>query len=205
MKIRNRLLIILLVLALMLGSFSQALAQEKAVTLHIDWVEVDSDAFPESTVLVSAWNADGLPLADLKPENFSLQEDGGDPFRPKTVQADPTIPLSVALVLDISESMFGDPIDDAQDAAVRFLDRLSAGDRASLIAFSDRLDPDPGSISPNLELGFSDNLDPVFDLIETLDSYGQTHLYNAAAKAVKWTEGEPVGRRAVLLLTDGRN
>jgi len=203
MKILTRIILITFVLVIISQPLVNAMAQEKAVSLHIDWVDISE--FPKITVLVSAWNADGLPLADLKPENFSLQEDDGELFLPKSVQADPTIPLSVALVLDISESMFGDPIDDAQDAAIRFLDRLSAGDRASLIAFSDRLDPDPASLNPSLELDFSDNLDPVFDLIETLESYGQTHLYNAAAKAVKWTESEPIGRRAILLLTDGRN
>ena len=203
MKLLTRSLYVLLALALILGPFGQVAAQDKAVTLHIDWV--DTSQFPQITVLVSAWNADGLPLDDLKPGDFSLQEDGGNPFQPETVQADPNVPLSVGLVLDISESMFGDPIDDAQDAAIRFLDRLSVGDRASLIAFSSRIDPDPANLNPNLELDFSDNLDPVFDLIETLDSYGQTHLYNAAAKAVKLAEDEPVGRRAILLLTDGRN
>lgn len=207
MKIWNRSLFVLLALALIVGSFSQALAQEKAVSLHIDWV--DTTQFPQITVLLSAWNADGLPLAGLKPGDFSLQEDGGNPIQPTTVQADPNAALAVGLVLDISTSMLGEPIDDAKAAAIRFLDRLNVGDfesdRAALIAFSDRLDPAPSNLNPNLELDFTNNLDPVIDLIATLESGGQTHLYNAAAKAVGLAEDEPVGRRAVLLLTDGRN
>ncbi|MBC8504567.1 MAG: VWA domain-containing protein [Chloroflexi bacterium] len=203
MKIWNRILFVFLTIMLIFGSFSQVVGQEKAVSLHIDWVDISN--FPQMTVLVSAWNVDGLPLAGLAPENFSLQEDDGEIFQPTSVQADPNVALSVGLVLDISESMFGDPIDDAKAAAIRFLDRLEPGDRAALIAFSSGLDPDPVNLNPNLEIDFTDNLDPLFDLIETLGPGGQTHLYNAAAKAVGLADDEPVGRRAILLLTDGRN
>jgi hypothetical protein len=204
MKKWNRLLHLILTLGLLLGIHGQAVAQEeKPVTLHIDWVDVSN--FPEITVLVSAWNADGLSIANLELENFTFQEDDGDPFQPTTVHADPNVALSVGLVLDISESMLGDPIFDARAAAKRFLDLLSPGDRAALIAFSDRLDPNPTALNPNRELNYSDDLVPVYDLIEHLDSYGQTHLYNAAAKMVSLTENEPEGRRAILLLSDGRN
>ncbi len=203
MKSLTRMILITFALVFTAQPLASVLAQEKAVSLHIDWVDIDS--FPQITVLVSAWNADGLPLADLKPENFSLQEDDGDPIQPTTVQADPNATLSVGLVLDISESMYGDPIYDARAAATRFLDKLQEDDRAALIAFSHGLDPDLSNLDPNLELDFTDNLDPIYDLIASLDSYGQTHLYNAAAKMVGMAEDEPEGRRAILLLTDGRN
>lgn len=200
----NRISLFILALCLALGSFSQAIAQEEEpVTLHIDWI--DASQFPEITVLVSVWNADGLSIADLGIENFSLQEDGGDPIQPTTVHADPNVALSVGLVLDISESMLGDPISDSRAAATNFLEYLSPGDRAAIIAFSDRLDPNPAVLHPNRELDFSADLDSVYDLIENLDSYGQTHLYNAATKMVALTENEPEGRRAILLLSDGRN
>ena len=203
MKSLTRMILITFALVFTAQPLASVLAQEKAVSLHIDWVDIDS--FPQITVLVSAWNAEGLPLAGLKPENFSLQEDDGDSIQPTAVQADPNATLSVGLVLDISESMYGDPIYDARAAATRFLDKLQENDRAALIAFSHGLDPDPTNLDPNLELDFSDNLDPIYDLIASLDSYGQTHLYNAAAKMVGMAEDEPEGRRAILLLTDGRN
>jgi hypothetical protein len=204
MKRCNRILLVVVMLGLALGSFGQAVAQEEEpVTLHIDWVDVSQ--FPEITVLVSAWNADGLSIADLEFENFTFQEDGGDSIQPTSLHADPNVALSVGLVLDVSESMLGDPISDARSAARRFLELLSPGDRAALIGFSDYLNPNPASLNPNRELGFSDDLDPVFDMIEGLDSYGQTHLYNATTKMVALTENEPEGRRAILLLSDGRN
>lgn len=204
MKPFIRISLLILAFGMALGSFGQAIAQEeKPVTLQIDWI--DASQFPEITVLVSVWNADGLSIADLGIENFSFQEDNGDPIQPTTLQAAPNVPLSVGMVLDTSESMIGDPISEARVAAMRFLEHLTPGDRAALIAFSDRLNPNPASLNPNLEMDFSDNLDPLFGIIENLNSYGQTHLYNAAAKMVALTENEPEGRRAILLLTDGRN
>lgn len=204
MKPYTRISLFLLVLSLALGTFGQAIAQEEEpVILQIDWI--DTSQFPEITVLASVWNADGLSIADLGIENFSFQEDSNDPIQPATLQAAPNIPLSVGLVLDTSESMLGDPISEARLAAMRFLEQLSPEDRAALIAFSDGVNPDPASLNPEWEADFSNILEPLFGLIENLDSYGQTHLYNATAKMVALTENEPEGRRAILLLTDGRN
>ena len=203
MKIWNRAQLVFLTLTLLLATFTPGLAQDSPLSLHLDWV--DTTAFPKVVVNLSAWDVDGLPLADLSPEDFTLQEDEGATFHPEVVEADPQAPLSVMLVLDISESMFGEPIDDAQDAATRFLDKLETGDRAAVLAFSDQLDPDPATLDPALELDFSADLDPTYDLIETLNANGKTHLYQAAAKAVRLTDQEKEGHRAILLLTDGRN
>ena len=71
MKRCNRIFLVILMACLAMGSFGQAIAQEEEpVSLHIDWV--DASQFPEITVLVSAWNADGLSIADLELENFSF-------------------------------------------------------------------------------------------------------------------------------------
>lgn len=198
-----RISILILAFCLAWGSFGQVIAQDEPVTMQIDWIDISK--FPEITVLVSVWNADGLSIADLEIENFSFQEDSGDPIQPATLHAAPNMPLSVGLVLDTSESMIGDPISDSREAAMSFLDQLRSDDRAALIAFSSGLNPNPASLNPKLELDFSDNLKPLYGIIENLEAYGQTHLYNAATKMVALTENEPEGRRAILLLTDGRN
>lgn len=203
MKMYTRISILILAFCVAWGSFGQVIAQDESVTMQIDWIDISE--FPEITVLVSVWNADGLSITDLEIENFSFQEDSGDPIQPATLQAAPNMPLSVGLVLDTSESMIGDPIADSREAATRFLDQLRSDDRAALIAFSSGLNPNPASLNPKLELDFSDNLEPLFGIIDNLEAYGQTHLYNAATKMVALTENEPEGRRAILLLTDGRN
>ena len=164
-----------------------------------------TSTFPQVEVSLSAWNSEGLPLSDLGKANFLVQENGGIPFAPDEVCMDRDAPLSVALVLDISGSMQGQPLADAKVAAARFLDRLSPGDQAALIAFSDNVDPDPLGLNPERELAFTSNLTPVYDLVESLQAQGGTHLYNAVQKAVAMTQALPSGHRAVLVLSDGVN
>jgi hypothetical protein len=204
----NRIAIVVFLLALLaplaLTAPSSAAAQAQQVFFFVD--SVDVAAFSQVSVRLSAWDEAGLPLADLGPQNFTLQEDGGSGFNPTTVQLDRQAPLTVALVIDVSSSMAGQPLQDAQAAAARFLDRLQPGvDQAALLAFSSPVDPDPAVLDPMRELRFTSDLTQVYNLAENLQAGGQTHLYLAAAKALRLFEGTPPGHRAVLLLTDGRN
>lgn len=203
MKIWPRLFFIMLMLTLVLGPLDQVMAQGENISLHLE--RVDVTAYPQMAVHLSAWDASGLPLPNLQPEDFSLQEDGGAALLPTSVTADPQAPLSVVLVLDISGSMAGQPLADAKAAAARFLDRLGTDDRAALIAFSDSVNPDPNDLDARREIAFTTDLAPVYDLIEKQEAEGQTHLYNAAAKSVRMIAGLPAGHRAILLLSDGRN
>ncbi len=161
--------------------------------------------FPQVEIRLSAWNAEGLPLENLEPKDFAIRENNGAPIVPDEVIVDKNAPLSVVLVLDVSQSMINKPIADARAAAARFLDRLSPGDKAALIAFSDGVDPDPQVLNPTRELAFSAQLDPMYDLVEKLEASGGTHLYNAVLKAVRMTNNLPSGHRAVLVLSDGVN
>jgi uncharacterized protein YegL len=166
---------------------------------------ISTQDFPTIEVRLSAWNAGGLPLAELEKNNFQISENGGTHFSPDEVLVDKNAPLSVILVLDISGSMIGQPLVDAKVAAARFLDRLTPGDQVALIAFSDSVNPDPSELNPDREVGFTSNLTPVYDLVENLPAEGGTHLYNAVTKAVRLAYDHPAGHRAVLVVSDGVN
>jgi len=192
---------LLIVLLFTIGSAYPSSAQSPDIFLKIE--SVDTSQFPTVTIRLSAWNADGLPLAHLEPELFFIQEDGGEPLKPASLEEISDAPLWVVLAIDVSGSMVGKPLTDAKVAAVRFLDHLSPGDHAALIAFSDPVDPDPASIDSNKEIVFSDDFTPLYDLIESLQTGGNTQLSNAALKSVRLFESAPEGHRAVLILTDG--
>jgi uncharacterized protein YegL len=166
---------------------------------------VDLTAFPSVTVEFSAWDANGLPLDGLTPEDVILQENGGAAFHPGTVTADTRAPLQIALVIDVSGSMNGQPLADAKSSAARFLDRLNPGDQAAVVAFSDSVDSNPENLNPKRELALSKDLLPAYNLIDSLQATGGTELYNAITKAVRMMESAPSGHRAVLLLSDGKN
>jgi len=203
MKNLLRLCLLASLVTLALRPFHQAQAQGNTISLHLE--QVDITVYPAIVIHLSAWDDSGLPLAGLAPENFTLQEDGGAPFHPASAQVNNAAPLSVVLALDISGSMSGQPLTDAKQAAARFLDRLTSGDRAALIAFSDSVNPDPQVLDPNRELAFTSDLGPMYDLVESLQAQGGTHLYNAMTKAVCLAASLPAGHRVILLLSDGRN
>jgi len=191
----------LIVFLFTIGSAYPSSAQSPDIFLKIE--SVDTSQFPTITIRLSAWSADGLPLAHMEPEQFFIQEDDGEPLKPASLEEISDAPLWVVLAIDVSGSMVGKPLTDAKVAAARFLDHLSPGDHAALIAFSDPVDPDPASIDPNKEIVFSDDFTPLYDLIESLQAGGETQLSNAALKSVRLFESAPKGHRAVLILTDG--
>lgn len=201
MESKLRWVVILSLLAALLAPTFNGQAQEAPLSIFPQWVDLND--FPTVRVYLSAWDAAGLPLADLAAGQIAIQEDGGPALQPALLQANTEAPLWVALAIDISGSMTGQPLVDAKAAAARFLDRLGAGDHAALIGFSDSVDPI--EFDPQREAAFTTDLKQIYDQVEGLEAGGQTQLYDAAAKAVGLFEGTPQGHRAILLLSDGRN
>ena len=189
-------------LSLLAFAAQPALAQEATPSVYLE--TVDTTAYPRVVVRLTAWGPDGLPLQGLAPQDFTLQEDGGAPLHPDFVAVNADSPLWVALVIDVSGSMQGQPLTDAKAAAARFLDRLESSDYAALLAFSE-VDPDPLSLDPAREIGFTSDLEPIYNTVENLQAGGGTYLYQATAKAVQWFLDKPAGHRAILVLSDGRN
>ena len=156
MKYFHKLLLILLVCLLPLSSVSA----DSTDSLSLLVEQISQNNFPQIEIRLSAWDSVGLPLEGLTYANFSLQEDDNQSFQPQKVSEDLNAPLQVVLLLDISGSMQGQPLEDAKNAAARFLDHLQPGDQAALIAFSDDLDPQVNVLDPHNELYFSEDFTP---------------------------------------------
>jgi Mg-chelatase subunit ChlD len=190
----------LLILALISNS---AQAQNLSPNIFLDSVDIRN--FPQVTIELSTWTSSGLVLSNINAGDFVIQEDGGAGIYPTDLKINSLAPLSVVLVMDISGSMGGPPLEDAKQAANRFLEKMDPGDQVALIAFSDPVDTDPNQINPEREYPLVGNLEPIFDSIESLKAGGHTQLYNASTKAVNLLSDQPDGHRAILLLTDGIN
>ena len=178
-------------------------AQQSAVTVKVDTVDISQ--FPQVAVQLHVWDASGLPVPGLTSDSFSIIEDNGTAFHPSDVQSDASATLRVVLALDVSGSMTGQPLADAKVAAARFLDHLDANDQVALVAFSDKVNPDPAVLNPDLEMAFTSNLGPVYDKISSLQAGKNTYLYLALTKAVNMLAQSSGDTRVVLLLTDGEN
>ncbi len=193
-------IILMVVLGLMWPALT-AHAQQPLI-LRID--AVDASAFPQVSLLVTVRNTYGGPITDLAPANFDVSEDRT--LEPRPVAAveplvNPDTQVAVLLAIDVSGSMTGAKLRDAQEAARRFLDGLGPEDSVALLAFSGSIDLE-GS-RPDRERAFSQDKAPLYQVIAGLQAGGATPLYDTAAKAVRWAAAQPAGNRAVLLFTDG--
>lgn len=176
-------------------------------SLNID--ELNIEAFPTVKALVTVRDENGTPVVGLSEASFEVVEDGAFSFPPDQVmtQDNPDAIVSVALVLDVSGSMQGQPLEEAVKAANAFLDGLQDSDRVALIAFSEEVDISADSIDETKEVPFTQDKNRVRNVLNFLVIEGEpgTPLYDAAYKAVEITKQEPEGKRAVILMTDGRD
>lgn len=105
--------------------------------------------------------------------------------------------LAVALVIDGSGSMLGERIEAARSAAAAFIDELAAGDHVAVVRFAD----DVETLLP-----LSADHDAARKAAREIRSAGGTALYDAIVETSReLARAEPRSRRAIILLSDGRD
>ncbi|RPI97475.1 MAG: VWA domain-containing protein, partial [Chloroflexi bacterium] len=156
---------------------------------------VDTEQFPQLTVLVTTRDQYNVPVQNLTTADFQVTVDG-NPVEVVSVEniTQSELPISVVLVIDTSESMVGEPLNDAKEAALAFLDNLAPGDEVALIDFDSVV---------RVVQDFTTDLDAVRASIEALEAGGRTALYDASAAAAELANRANTPRRFVVLLTDG--
>src|SRR5256714_7851869 len=168
------------------GSASaQAPAEQDAVKLKATLVNVP--------VIVS--DRDGRYLSGLRAEDFTLYSDHVK--QPIAVFEATEEPLSVALLLDTSLST-RDVLDDIKDAALSSIKRLRPQDRPMFISFDydvhllSQLTADRRTLEQSVKR-------------VAIGDYPGTVLRDAVVKAVNDSLRHVEGRKAIVLLTDGKD
>jgi Ca-activated chloride channel family protein len=133
----------------------------------------------------------GRLVPDLKREDFEILDNG----RPAdlTVFSNEQLPITVAVMLDMSNSM-REEFKQVREAALHFVSVLAPADRARIGSFGDEV-----ALSPHLT-GDKQVLTRVVE--EELWPGGPTPLWTAIEDAMRSLTDEP-GRKVVLTLTDG--
>jgi VWFA-related protein len=166
----------------------------EAATAQITQFDVSN--FPIVKAYVSVLDADGKPVRGIEKADLTLTENNSAIPIDSVGMAGKNgahEPLSIAVVLDRSESMAGKKLERAKESALRFVSLMEPGDRAAILAFSDKVAP----LAP-----LSDSQDAFRNAVIPLQAEGHTALYDAAAAGVEALRGIS-GRRAVIVLTDG--
>ena len=158
--------------------------------------QVRLDQFPQIIAYSSVLDENREPVRDLVRERFRVQQDGLDVVDFQVANVDAARdPLAMVVAIDISGSMKGEPLEKAKAAASNFVGRFDAADQVALIKFDDRIE---------LVQDFTIDKNAVIAAISSLRSRNDTVLYYLIAQSVERLSTVQ-GRRAVIVLTDGRD
>ncbi len=168
--------------------------------LFLRLTQIDASGFPNIETYVSVYDSSNQTIAGLTENNFTLTEQSTMESSPteeyiNVTEIDTAGGVSIALVLDVSGSMGGQPLIDLKSAANNFVDLMAPLDRIAIISFSD---------SPVLDMDFTSNQASLHAAIDSLEDGGGTYLFDAICFAV--VEAVPeIGVKAIIAMTDGNS
>ncbi len=170
--------------ALLAGLFAVALQAQEPVSRF-------SSSVQAIEVYATVTDGAGEPVTGLTAADFQLDDDQ----QPQTIStfAEGAFPLTVALGVDRSWSMAGEPLRLARRAAQSFLDLLRPGDRALVVAISAEAEV----IAP-----LTADRAAQTRALAALDAWSTTALRDAVVKTLDRLEPEP-GRQALVVFSDG--
>jgi Ca-activated chloride channel family protein len=154
---------------------------ENVVRVDVNLVMVDA------TVKTKA----GQIVADLKKDDFELREDGVT--QKIEVFSRDELPLNVALVLDLSDSI-GPFLGPLRDAATIALGALKSEDEVALFTFSTEAE---------LRVPFTNDKTQIAQQISAFHAGGATNINDGIFVAAKYLlNAPPKGRRVIILISD---
>jgi Ca-activated chloride channel family protein len=142
-------------------------------------------------VYVTVTDANGELVTGLRQSDFQVFEND----RPQEISAFAAgeFPLTVALGVDRSFSMAGEPLRLAKLASQSFLKQLKPGDRSMIVAIGNNAEV----IAP-----LSTDREAQAQAVAALDAWSTTSLYDAVIVALDRLEPEK-GRQALIVFSDG--
>jgi len=145
------------------------------------------------TTPVTVLDAAGRLVTSLERDAFRIEEDGVP--EPITQFTRDRVPVSLALALDISDSMRGQRMLDAREALARFLaDLLAPEDEAALVTFNH---------DAHVLSSWTSDRSALRTRLDGARPTGGTAMYDAVAATLPLFESRTHPRAALLLVSDG--
>lgn len=183
---------IALLSALVLGGVpSTASAADPATGAALTLYGTDTSAFP-TVVAKVAVPAELMGDAGTIPE-FAVLENGDSATVLSAKPEVETRKVQVALLIDTSGSMKGQPLAYAKDAAKRFLSAMAGKAEVAIVSFSS---------SAVVVSGYSADTAALSAAIDSLQAGGETAVYDAVVEGTK-IASDPEATKAFILLSDG--
>ena len=162
--------------------FSRILAQaQEPIRVDVNLVMLDATVKTKS----------GQIMNDLKKDDFEVREDGV--AKKITVFSRDQLPLNVALVLDLSDSI-GPFLDPLREAATTTLGALKPEDEVALFTFS---------TEAQLSAPLTTDKNEIVERFRSFHTGGATNINDGIFVAAKYLlETAPKGRRVIILISD---
>ncbi len=146
-----------------------------------------------TSITATVRDQDGRLVTGLTRDAFEIYEDG---VRQQITQfTNERVPVSLVVLLDISDSMYGRRIDDARMAVSTFLkDLLDPGDEFILVAFNHQ---------PYFLSWWTRERTRVTSMLEPIRPSGGTAIYDAVLAAIPQFTVRNNQRGALVLISDG--
>jgi Ca-activated chloride channel homolog len=165
------------------GAESQIIRDQKLLKSGVDLVMVTA------TVL----DAEGHLVSGLPRDAFGIWEDGVE--QQISVFSNERVPVGLGVLLDVSDSMFGQRIVDARTAVERFLfTLLNPADEFFVTAFNHA----PHTLTP-----WTTTPGVISDALNALRPSGGTAIYDAVISAMPQIDRRNRQRAALLIISDG--
>jgi VWFA-related protein len=145
------------------------------------------------TVTVAVTDPEGRLVTDLAQDEFELFEDA----RPQTITqfTRDRVPVSLAVLLDVSDSMVGMRLADARQALDRFLfELLAQDDEYALVVFNHQ---------PIVASTWTDDPARVTPALDALRGWGGTAIYDAVHSTLPLLDKRHRQRGAAVVISDG--
>jgi Ca-activated chloride channel homolog len=147
------------------------------------------------SITATVVDAEGGYVSGLSREDFQVFEDGQE--QPVTQFMGGRVPVSLGLLLDVSDTMYGQRLKDARTAVTTFLlELLAPDDEFFVMAFNH---------APRTLVRWSHTPEEVTARLDALYPSGGTAIYDAMMAAIPLFETRNRQRAAVVLITDGED
>ena len=158
--------------------------------------KTDITDYPEVDIFLSFKEGSSLGSLDLSKENFQVLENN-DEVIDTSIKRIARIkePIGVVIVLDTSGSMIGEPMADAIDAALVFMNEMRSIDEFAVVGFADEV---------TIYSNFTSNRQKLKEFISEITAEGETSLYDGIFLALdQFNIKEDIKYRYAIVLSDG--
>ena len=158
--------------------------------------QIDPSAFPVIKVYMDVVDVSGNPVPGLNENDFCVYQDGQN-LNFQVMPLDTGYcPMSVCLVIDRSGSMYGTPLDQAKEAARRFVRNMKVYDRVAIASYGGYID------CVKTEQNFTSDTTLLINAINAVTADDNTPMFDGFWLGVNLTCTE-LGSKAVIGFTDG--